>query len=213
MYSWFKNNIVWLIIISCLILIIFVQNQQDNSNTKADIILKPTVQYTYKGNNHAQIPVQVVESDKQLKPFKKDIKDKNIKITDVTVFTQNTTIEKDSIKGIVKDSIVYFNDSDNYRKLSVKYNLTTNTGYYLYTSVDTLTYTKYIKKRFLKSDSVKIDIKNADDATKIMYGTSISLKQSKPIVSLVAVVGLNPIQMQPFWGIGIGIPIFSIKTK
>lgn len=215
MKIWLQRNSIWLFIIGVLVFLLMQKKPVVVNQTPS---LKPLISYQdKKGNTHVSVPVTNITSKKEFKKqtseIKNDIKDKNIKITDVTTVTTKTEITKDSLKGIIKDSVIYFGDTSNYHKLAAKYNLTTNIGSISCITYDTLTYVKYIKKRFLKSDSIKVDIKNTNKENKIETGNSISLVQSKPLLSFGVYGGWNPLTNNATFGIGVMIPIFHIKTK
>lgn len=215
MKIWLQKNSVWLFIITVLIYLLM---QKKTVITTQPVSLKPLISYQdKKGNTHTVIPVNVIANKKDFKKqttdIKKDIKDKHIAVTDVTTVTTKTEVNADSLQGIVKDSVILFGDTTKYHQLTAKYNLQTNIGSISCVSYDTLTYVKYVKKRFLKSDSIKVDIKNTNKENKLEYGNSISLAQSKPLLSFGVYGGWNPITNSATFGIGVMIPIFHIKTR
>lgn len=80
-------------------------------------------------------------------------------------------------------------------------------------SIDSLTIVQYKKFHLFKANETKIDIKNSSPYTEIVSGKSIVLKEKKTLVSLGVQVGINPINYQPYYGIGIQLNILPILKR
>lgn len=80
-------------------------------------------------------------------------------------------------------------------------------------SKDSLTIVQYKKFHLFKANETKIDIKNSSPYTEIVSGKSIVLKEKKTLVSLGVQIGINPINYQPYYGIGVQFNLLPILKK
>ena len=80
-------------------------------------------------------------------------------------------------------------------------------------SIDSITIVQYKKFHLFKANETKIDIKNSSPYTEIVSGKSIVLKEKKILVSLGIQIGMNPINYQPYYGIGIQFNLLPILKK
>lgn len=80
-------------------------------------------------------------------------------------------------------------------------------------SIDSLTIVQYKKFHLFKANETKIDIKNSSPYTEIVSGKSIVLKEKKSLISLGIQVGINPLNYQPYYGIGVQFNILPILKR
>jgi len=218
--NWFKSNLISLGIICALIIYIVFNNTHNKyalESKKINDTLKPVFHYIdSKGDSHAQIPVQIVTSNKEFKEatkgLKKQIKGNNA-IQSVTTFTESIDTSFKNLKVDSTNTVITFKKEDNYIKAEASYNKLTHLGDISIKTIDTLTYVVEVEKHFFRKNELKIDIKNKSPYNSIKEGSSITLKEQRTILDFALIAGYNPFTKQIVYGIGVAVPIFSIKTR
>jgi len=185
--------------------------------------LKPAVIYKDKNNNtHSTITVttgNVENYQAQFDSLKKLIKDKDIKIKEMSKYTVqvDTYFRELPIYIDTTKKELSFEKRDNYIDITAAVDMSIGRADIGLISSDTLTYTKYQKKKFLGTGTEKIDISNKNPYNHIQEGYSIDITTRTPVIvfgpSIGASYGINTGKIAPYIGVGATLNLFSIKSK
>lgn len=220
-----KNIIIFLIknkliIFLCTIILVLAFNLFQKDNNPKILTSSNTFngeEYKDKENNNRTIVlVNRTEQDllnKQLKEYKKSMKDKDAKIKSLTVLVNaiDTTIKSDSSTSgnffIKKEdeniSIIVEKDS-NESQASIKLLIQ-----------DSLYLAYYTTNRWLRLERMKykLDIKHTNKLISTKTGKSYEIKEGIPIISFGIQTGYNPFTNSIYYGAGLQLNILSIKIN
>lgn len=167
------------------------------------------------GTTHSEIKTDVVSKEvfkQQTDSYKRLLKGR-AQINTVTEYIQvHDTVFRDLAVTKDGDTLSIYK-KDNYIDASAKINSKTMIGEMHIAGIDTITYIDYTKKHLFKANERTINLSGKSPYNSYKSGRSITLKEPKPILVLDIQGGWNPFNQKFYGGIGIGVPIITLKSR
>lgn len=207
----------WAIVILGVIAIFYIVREKNTVTIPDTISMKPTTVYIDKnGDKRSEIQALTLDRDNfktQTDSLKKVLKGR-ASIREVVKYeTRIDTYFHTKVTGDTSTGYFYTRKQDDYIDIEVEGNIKTNNGIIKVGLKDTITHIDYVQKRFFRSNLRKVNLSSKSPYLTITQGSAIVLKEPKPILVIGPQIGYNPIGKHLTYGIGVTIPVISIKTR